>query len=689
MTKVTTEHLQRAAFVYVRQSTADQVLNNHESRRRQYALADRARALGWSQVEVIDDDLGRSGSGTARPGFEKLLAAICAGQVGAVVSIEASRLARNGRDWHTLLEFCGIVDTLIVDEDGIYDATSPNDRLLLGMKGTMSEMELSLFRQRSIEALLQKARRGELFMTVAIGYVRTSKERIEKDPDRRVQEAISLVFAKFVELQSIRQVHLWLREEKLLLPAVTYGAEGRTIVWKPPVYNTLHHILTNPVYAGIYAFGRSGTRVTIQDGRKRVVRGFKKASGEWDALLFDHHVGYINQEEFERNQRLIGDNANRWSSTGRGSVRGGSGLLAGVLRCGHCGRKLVVAYGGSSGDVCRYHCRGGHINHGTAPCISFGSLRIDRGIGAEVVERLQPLGIEAALGAVEACGAEHAEKRRHLELALEQARYEASRAARQYDAVDPDNRIVAAELERRWNGRLGIVRDLEVELEALASHQQTKPGAVVRDSLMTLGRDVDRAWNSPRASMKIRKQIVRTLIEEIIVRDEDGALALVIRWRGGDHTSLSVRRNRKGEHRWAVAADVVEIVTSLARLMPDKTIAAVLNRAGKTTGKGNSWTSSRVKSLRLHRQIPVYREGERQERGELTLDEAAQRLAVSPSTVQRMIAERSLDATHLCKGAPWVIRAVDLDAQAVRQLAAARKSRRPASDDPRQETLAF
>ena len=220
MTKITTEHLERAAFVYVRQSTADQVLNNHESRRRQYALADRARGLGWSRVEVIDDDLGRSGSGTSRPGFEKLLAAICAGQVGAVVSIEASRLARNGRDWHTLLEFCAIVDTLIVDEDGIYDATSPNDRLLLGMKGTMSEMELSLFRQRSIEALRQKARRGELFMTVAIGYVRTSKERIEKDPDRRVQEAISLVFAKFVELQSIRQVHLWLRDEKLLLPAV-------------------------------------------------------------------------------------------------------------------------------------------------------------------------------------------------------------------------------------------------------------------------------------------------------------------------------------------------------------------------------------------------------------------------------------------------------------------------------------
>jgi excisionase family DNA binding protein len=689
MTKITAEHLERGAFVYVRQSTADQVLNNHESRRRQYALADRARGLGWARVEVIDDDLGRSGSGTARPGFEKLLAAICEGQVGAVVSIEASRLARNGRDWHTLIEFCGIVDTLIVDEDGIYDPRHPNDRLLLGMKGTMSEMELSLFRQRSFEALRQKARRGELFMTVATGYVRTSKERIEKDPDRRVQEAISLVFAKFAELQSVRQVHLWLRDERMPLPAVIYGAEGRMTVWKPPVYNTLHHMLTNPVYAGVYAFGRTGSRVTIQNGRKRVVRGFKKESNDWEVLLPEHHEGYISHAEFERNQRLISDNANGKSFMSRGSVRRGSALLAGLLRCGHCGRKLHVAYGGTKGDVARYHCRGAHLNHGTDPCISFGSLRVDQGVGAEVVTRLQPHGIEAALGAIEARGVECSEKRRHLELALEQARYEASRAARQYDAVDPDNRIVAAELERRWNERLQIVRDLQSELDVLTSHPQTTLSVAEKESLINLGHDVERAWNNPSVSMTTRKQIVRTLIDEIVVQLQENAIALVVRWRGGDHTPLHVKRNRKGAHRWTVDADVAEMVTSLARMMPDKAIAAVLNRAGKTTGKGNSWTSSRVNSVRQHRQIPVYCEGERQKRGELTLDEAAERLAVSPSTVQRMIAEKSLAAAHLCKGAPWVIRAADVDTDAVRQIAAARKSRRPASGNPKQEVLSF
>ena len=283
MTKITPEHLARGAFVYVRQSTADQLLHNHESRRRQYGLADRARQLGWQEIVVIDDDLGRSGSGVSRPGFERLLAAICEGRAGAVFAIEASRLARNGRDWHTLIEFCGLVGTIIIDEDGVYEPRHPNDRLLLGMKGTMSELELSILRQRSLEALKQKARRGELFLTGAIGYVKVRHDRIAKDPDQRVREAVALVFSKFAEFQSIRQVHLWFRQERIALPAVSYTvAEGRSIVWKLPVYNTVHHILTNPIYAGAYAFGRTGSRVTIEAGRKRIVRGHKRERTKWD-----------------------------------------------------------------------------------------------------------------------------------------------------------------------------------------------------------------------------------------------------------------------------------------------------------------------------------------------------------------------------------------------------------------------
>lgn len=687
MTRITPEHLARDAFIYVRQSTNDQVLNNHESRRRQYGLADRARALGWAVVEVIDDDLGRSGSGIARPGFEKLLAAICEGRVGAVVSIEASRLARNGCDWHTLIEFCGLVGTLIVDEDGVYDPRHPNDRLLLGMKGTMSEMELSLFRQRSLEALKQKARRGELFFGVAIGYLKTAHDHIEKDPNRRIQEAIALVFDKFTELQTVRQVHLWMRQEHLPLPATEYGPEGRKVVWKLPVYNTLHHILTNPIYAGAYAFGRTGSRVTIEAGRKRIVRGFRKDRSAWEVLIQDHHEGYIGWTEFERNQRLITDNANGQSFMSRGSIRRGEALLAGLLRCGHCGRKLHVAYSGDEGSSGRYHCRGSQFNHGGDRCISFGGMRIDRTVGAEVIERLKPLGIEAALGAMETRRAENADKHRQVELALEQARYEAARARRQYDAVDPDNRLVAAELEQRWNERLLAVRAIEDERDALAANADATLTQAERDRLLALGADVEGAWHSPHATPATRKRIIRTLIEEIVVLVEDSALSLVIRWSGGDHTPLLVLKNRVGQHRWTTDADVVALVTVLARQLPDKHIAAILNRAGKATGHGNGWTRSRVCVLRNHRGIPPYREGERAERGEATLEEAAAVLNVSEATVRRLIREKILAATQHCKGAPWVIRTNDLADEIVTQTANSRRQRRPTPDNSNQKSM--
>ena len=687
MSKITPEHLARQAVVYIRQSTADQVANNLESQRRQYNLPDLARQLGWSDVAVIDDDLGRSGGGVARPGFEKLLAVICAGSVGVVISIEASRLARNGRDWHTLLEFCGLVGTLIADEDGVYDPRHPNDRLLLGMKGTMSEMELSVLRQRSLEALKQKARRGELFMTVAVGYVRIASNRIEKEPDRRIAEAMTLVFAKFTEMQSVRQVHLWFRHERIPLPAVTYGAEGRAIEWKPPVYNTILHILTNPIYAGAYAFGRTGSRVSIEAGRKKVVRGFKKERKDWEVLIPNHHEGYLSWADYERNLSLIADNANGKNPMSRGALRRGEALLAGLLRCGHCGRKLHVAYSGADGNTGRYHCQGGFINHGGDRCISFGGMRIDRDVAAEVIERLQPLGIEAALAAQVARSCANEDKRGQVKLALEQARYEVGRARRQYDAVDPDNRLVAAELETRWNDRLEIVRNLETELEGLATSPATDLMPAERERLMKLGADLQRAWASVGVTPETRKRIVRTLIDEIVVRVEDNVLDLVIRWHGGDHSALKVKKNRTGQHRWSAAGETVDLVRVLARQMPDKAIAAVLNRAGKMTGRGNGWTQSRVCGLRSHNVIATYREGERRERGEVTLDEAAAALCVSPSTVRRLIRDGQLSANQLCKGAPWIIKAADLERADVKNAATLRRLRRPPSGHPLQKEL--
>jgi DNA invertase Pin-like site-specific DNA recombinase len=547
-----------------------------------------ARHLGWDDVQLVDDDLGRSGGGTARPGFEKLLAAICEGRVGAVVSLEASRLARNGRDWHTLLEFCGLVGTLIVDEEAIYDPRSPNDRLLLGMKGTMSEMELSVFRQRSVEAMRQKARRGELHLTVAVGYVKTDDNRIEKDPDRRVQDGILLVFHKFAELHSIRQVLLWFRQENVLVPAIVQGRGKGQIEWKAPVYHTLWHVLTNPVYAGSYVYGRRRTSVTIAGGRKRISRDNPSRNWrEWEVLIHDHHEGYITWAEFERNQHLIADNANGKSYMGRGSIRRGEALLPGLFRCARCGRRLHIQYTGKGGNTQRYACKGTFSTNAVNNCIGFGGMRVDRVVAQEVVGRLQPLGIEAALAAMEADKEQLSDKRQQMENAIQQAQYEAARARRQYDAVDPDNRLVAGELERRWNEKLVQLRDLEVQRDSL---DQTKPAPTLsaedRMRLMALGKDLIKAWNSPGASIEIRKKIIRLLVKEIIVDVVDDKIALVIHWQGGDHTEMTVKKNRVGHTRWTVKTEVVDLVRVLARQLPDMAIAAILNRSGKLTGHG-------------------------------------------------------------------------------------------------------
>jgi excisionase family DNA binding protein len=682
MSKIASEHLGRQAFVYVRQSTQDQVLHNHESRRRQYGLADRARQLGWAEPVVIDDDLGRSGGGVARPGFERLLLAICEGRVGIVLAVEASRLARNGRDWHTLLEFCGLVGCLLADEDGLYDPRLPNDRLLLGMKGTMSEMELSILRQRSLEALRQKARRGELFLNVAVGYVKVRRDRIAKDPDQRVQEALALVFRKFAEFQSIRQVHLWLRQEGVLTPAVETDGEGRRIVWKPPVYNTVRALLTNPVYGGAYAFGRTASRVTVENGRKRISRGHRRDREEWDVLIVDHHEGYVSWAEFERNQRLIADNANCRGLMARGAVRRGDALLAGLLRCGHCGRRLHVSYSGTDGFCVRYSCRGAHINHGTQTCISFGGMRVDAAVSGEVLRLLSPLGVEAALMAIASRDAEIADTRRQAELALTQARYEADLARRQYDAVDPANRLVAAELERRWNDRLAEAQRQEERLAAIGADKPSL-SAAERERLLSLGADLPAAWSHTGATAETRKRILRAVLEEIVATLTEERIELLLHWRGGDHTRLGIPRNRTGQHRYSSGAEVQDLIHALARQQEDGAIAATLNRLGKRTGRGNSWTEVRVRSFRSHHRVLAYRPGEMAERGELTLEEASRRLGVSKMTVLRLIGDGTITARQVCKGAPWAIP----EAQIAALNPAMLPSGRPRTSDPDQKIL--
>ena len=452
MNKITADHLARRACVYIRQSTPDQVRHNLESQRRQYALVDRARALGWQDVNVIDDDLGLSGSGTQRPGFERLLRALCDGQIGAVFSIEASRLARNGRDWHTLLEFCSVVGALLIDAETVYDPRLTNDRLLLGMKGTISEMELASFRERAHAALRQKAERGALVQRVPIGYVKGSDDRIEKDPDARVGSTIDLIFRKFAELGSVRQVFFWLDQQQLPLPVARGPEAVREIVWRPARYHAVLSVLQNPVYAGAYAYGRSKTIVRLEDGQKRVRRQRRRRREDWTVLIRDHHEGYIDWDTYQSNQTMIADNDNARGAAVRGSIKHGGALLAGLLRCGHCGAKLLAQYPGPG--VIRYQCSGYLLNRDHACCVMFGGLRADRLVSEQLLQCLTPFGSEAAIEAIESLQGASDDRIQQKTLALEHARYEVIRARRQYDAVDPANRLVAAELERRWNQAL-------------------------------------------------------------------------------------------------------------------------------------------------------------------------------------------------------------------------------------------
>ena len=522
--KIHPAHLGRPAFVYVRQSTLDQVRHHHESRRRQYDLQGHARTLGWSQVVVIDEDQGKSGAtAVGRTGFQRLVAEVSLGHAGAVFGLDVSRLARNNRDWYQLLDLCALMNTLIVDAEGVYDPRQLNDRLLLGLKGTISEAELGWIRQRAHEGLLAKARRGALILGLPVGYIQTRDGRIEQHPDQRVQHAIALVFAKFTEVGSVRQTLLWFRQEQVTLPAGDRDQTwGERVAWRLPVYNTILKFLTNPFYAGAYAFGRTETRTVVVDGHPHKTRGHRRPRETWIALIRDHHAAYIAWDTHERNLALVGHNAQMKGLMVRGAVRRGPSLLPGLLRCGRCGRRLHVSYSGTNGYVPRYACRGAALNHGTDACLAFGGLRVDEAIEREILRVLCPGAIEAALATRTTATDEVDAQRRAVDLELREARYEAERARRQYDVVEPEHRLVAATLERRWNAALARVQALEARLGALAATAAatTPPD---RATLLQLAEDFPRVWTGAATDMRLKKRIVRLLIEEIVVSTDDRA----------------------------------------------------------------------------------------------------------------------------------------------------------------------
>jgi DNA invertase Pin-like site-specific DNA recombinase len=662
-TKIHAIHLQRDAYIYVRQSTNHQVRAHPESQRRQYALADQARSLGFAQVIVIDEDVGRSGTGRhERPGFGQLLAAVCEGRVGAVFALEASRLARNNRDWHHLIDLCALTETLLIDDDGIYDPRQLNDRLVLGMKGSMAEYELGLMRQRARQAFEAKIQRGHVMWEVPVGFVRTRDDRLEKIADRQVQHAVAGVFQKFRELGSARQTMLWYREAQLPLPEVHPGTLGQDIRWRLPSEHRIHQMLRNPCYAGALVYGRTAAKIVIVDGRARQSHRQKQPVAQWRIVLLDNHAGYLSWEDFLHNQQLLEANRHRPQGGAGGAAKGGPALLSGLLRCGRCGRKLYVAYSGTTGRVPRYICHGGRVERGSSSCLTVGGLRVDRAVETAVLAAIQPAGVTAAVEALERLHAEHDLTRQALTLAVEKARYEAQRAQRQYDRVDPDNRLVASELERRWNDTLAHVTEAEARVAAL-ENQPPPLSPEQHHALLTLGHDLATVWHHPAASEALKKRILRTVLHEIMIHttQEPPEHVLHLHWHGGVHTEVRVARNTAGKHGRATEHEVLEVIRELSKICRDLTIAATLNRLGYRTGTGKTWRAHSVACVRYQYRLPNFAKGH----DWLTLTQAAQQLEVSATVVKRCIAQGLLPARQVVPYAPWIIQRTDLTLPAV------------------------
>jgi DNA invertase Pin-like site-specific DNA recombinase len=675
--------LRRKAVVYVRQSSQTQVQVNLESRRRQYDLVEEARRRGFQQVEVIDEDLGRSASGmVARPGFDRLVAWLCAGDVGAVLCFDASRLARNGRDWHHLLELCGLVDARVIDLDGVYDPCRPNDRLLLGMKGSISEFELGVLRSRMLDAARAKARRGELRISVPIGYVWHREYGLTLDPDRRLQEVIRLVFERFRQLGSARQVLLTLAADQVHFPRPSDGKKLVSFDWTPIRYRCVIGLLKNPFYAGAYIYGKSEKRTTLVDGLPRKSYGHGKPFEQWDVVIKDHHEGYIDWAEFERNQKLLAVNA-YGRAGGVKSGRGGRALLAGMLCCGRCGRRLTVAYRGRPPRQSVYRCDRPAMQLGQPRCCTFGGGRPDQAVARELLRAVEPMAVEAAQEAEHKFMQAQAEQRRIRELDLQQARYDASLAERRYAACDPDNRLIAAQLEKSWEAALQRVRACEQQLAAL---QQAQSSADQPD-FSGLAEDLAAAWNAPGVTMRARQQLLRALVNEIVVDVDEQAreIVLVIHWRGGQHSLLRVPKPRSGEHGCRTSDEAVALISSMAGRWSDEQIAASLNRMGMPTGQGKTWTAHRVSSLRRVRGIHAYRPAEKD--GEwLTMSQAAAKLGVTNHRIRRLIKEGLLPAEQVVPCAPYQIRASDLMDQKIID-AVARTSRPCRVDDENQISM--
>lgn len=663
--KITPERLARRAIVYLRQSSPRQVRENLESQRLQYGLVERARKLGWAEVETVDCDLGRSAAigGPFREGFDRVISSVALGEVGIVFSREVSRLSRTDKDWCQLMEVCQIFGTLIGDEEQVYDLDLIDDQLVLGIKGTMSVAELKILKQRMLRGSEEKARRGELKKRLPPGYLWDATGQCVKDPDRRVQEAIALVFERFREAWSIRRTLKWFRCEGIELPVNRPGQKGWA--WAVPSHSLVVGILRNPFYAGAYCYGRRSVETVWVDGRLKKRMGRGREPEECRVFLRDHHEGYIDWQDFEENRRMIQGNIYRGATEGsKAASRVGRGLLVGLLRCGHCGRKLYVSYWGKRGTAPRYQCKG-DFDDGGKYCLGFSGDPVERRFAEDLVAALSPLGVEASLAAMEEMGSEADDRRGVWTSRVEHLEYEERRAFEQYNEVDPRNRLVAAELERRWNAKLEDLESARDKVRELDTSRKVVTESD-RERIMKLGEQFGEVWSSAECPMELKKKIVCAAVEEVIVRKEGDILQFTIHWKGGVHTRFEVPRPGAVSSQ-TTSMEALDIIVRMAVRYGDDQIAAVLNRVGLRTGKGCRWDQIRVATARRNHGIA----GNRRtvvEPGLFTLRQAARYLDVGVKTVKRLVEEGVLNKEQVVPLAPWEIKQTDLDAEPVRRV---------------------
>jgi DNA invertase Pin-like site-specific DNA recombinase len=618
-------------------------------------------------VEIIDSDLGSSAAmaSARREGFERVLSWVALGEVGIVGSREASRLSRTDRDWCRLLEVCQIFGTLIADEQQVYDLNYLDDQLVLGIKGTLSVVELKILRQRMQAGQESKARRGELFKRLPVGYIRDPTGKVVFDPDQRVCEAIQLLFVKFRERWSVRQTFQWFRDHDIELPA--NPIQGTRLIWKIPTQSLVRDILSNPFYAGAYVWGRRPVTTLLVAGRLEKHQSATRRAEDCRVFIPNHHVGYIDWATYEENRRMTRRNSVNWQGDeSMTAIRAGQGLLVGLLRCGHCGRKLHVRYWGGRGTNARYLCKG-EYDDGGQYCLGFGGASVDRRLGQELLRVISPLGVDASLRALEEMSAGDTAQRIALSNKLAQLEYEARKALEQYDAVDARNRLVSSELERRWNEKLEEIETTKQRLAGLNGKRYSL-SADEEARILTMGENFTEIWQSDRCPPALKKMIFRTVVEEIIVGTdaEKKTLQFTIHWKGGAHTQLAMERPRSATET-ATPMEALEIIRRMAVRHGDDQIASVLNRLGYSTGKGKRWNQTRVATARRNylitgqtRALP--------DPEKVSLNEAARICGVSHRTIERLVEAGLLKREQATPRAPWEILRADLDAEPIRSI---------------------